>query len=218
MLSKVSAPFVPTSSCLLISSQKRNKYLSCKSEGNKSWKKSHIWLNLVQNGNFLNWDESIRQRFRVPARSWFGIALQLVTSATSTKLCSLKASPSSPLMCLRVGFSFLWWTINTVQSCHQWYFEPSGKTVLFSVWAVSQCFCFNQLNLQIMPKVPSWDDLSHYLRSSDSDSLPPRWRESGQTLPYVHALLIYHVDLQRCAIYLDQTSRCASESLQLLSQ
>lgn len=36
-------------------------------------------------------------------------------------------------------------------------------------------------------------DLPHYLCSYDSDSPPPR-RIAGQTLPYIHVLLIYHMD------------------------
>lgn len=36
--------------------------------------------------------------------------------------------------------------------------------------------------------------ISHNVCVYMTDSLPPRWIQSGQTLPYVHVLLIYHMD------------------------
>lgn len=77
------------------------------------------------------------------------------------------------------------------------------------VFSMSWCSSCSPLQLQqsfaaskLRPPLMCWwadnkkvfqSDLPRYVCSYDSDSPPPRWI-AGQTLPYIHVLLIYHMD------------------------
>lgn len=92
---KVSAPFVPTSSCFLISNQKRNKYLSYKFENLKKRnpeKTSHLAESGAEAGMKV-----------CCTGSWF-LLVFCMGLCSAVHLFSLKASPTSPLMC--------WWADN----------------------------------------------------------------------------------------------------------